>query len=184
MKKIIFVTASALECGGETEFCGLPIYEVGIGKINAAMNLTEIICREKPEVVVNFGSCGNLRDYKVGEVLEVGMVSNDIDTSPFLPYGCSSESQGLIILSESEVRCFSTDTVYDKSRKDYTGPYMAQINMFADIVDMECYALASVCQKFDVQFAAYKWISDDGDISNWAENAAAGYENFKQLWLG
>ncbi len=79
MSKTILVSATPLEHGGLTEINGYPIYQVGIGKINSAMNLTEILYEEKPELVINFGSCGNLKDHKVGEVMEVGTVYNNID---------------------------------------------------------------------------------------------------------
>ena len=80
MGKIILVSATPLEHGGLTEINGVPIFHIGIGKINAASNLTEIIWNEEPDIVVNFGSCGNLKNYKVGAVLEVGQIINDFNT--------------------------------------------------------------------------------------------------------
>ena len=69
MSKTILVSATPLEHGGLTELNGLPIFQVGIGKINSAMNLTELILQEKPDLVINFGSCGNLKNHKVSEVI-------------------------------------------------------------------------------------------------------------------
>ena len=78
MNRIILVSATPLEHGGLKDISSVPIFQTGIGKINSAMNLTEIILNEKPDLVVNFGSCGNLKNHKVGEIIEVGEVySND-----------------------------------------------------------------------------------------------------------
>jgi adenosylhomocysteine nucleosidase len=79
MGKVILVSATPLEHGGLKELNGIPIFQVGIGKINAASNLTEILWNEEPDVVINFGSCGNLKNHKVSEVIEVGSVYNNID---------------------------------------------------------------------------------------------------------
>ena len=86
MSKIILVSATPLEHGGLKEINGLPIFQVGIGKTNAASNLTEILWNEEPDTVINFGSCGNLKDFKVGEIIEVGTTYNNIDVRPFAPY--------------------------------------------------------------------------------------------------
>ena len=50
-----------------------------------------------------------------------------------------------------------------------------------DIVDMECYSLAYVCKRYGVDFKSYKWVSDDGNVDSWEENAAIGFENFKKM---
>jgi adenosylhomocysteine nucleosidase len=180
MNKIILVSATPLEHGGLRELHGLPIFQVGIGKINAASRLTEILWNEEPDVVINFGSCGNLKNHKVGEIIEVGEVYNNIDVRPFAEYGCTPESDLCEIkLSNSGIKCFTTDQIYDNTRTDYAQKYLEMIDK-CDIVEMECYALAQVCKERDILFKSYKWVSDDGDIHNWEENAAIGFENFKK----
>jgi len=181
MSKTILVSATPLEHGGLVEINGLPIFQIGIGKTNSSMNMTEIILKEKPDVVINFGSCGNLKDFKVGEVIEVGTVHNNIDVRPFAPYGCTPENNECEIkLSNSGIKCFTTDQIYDNSRTDYAQKYLEMINS-CDIVDMECYSLAYVCKQYGIDFKSYKWVSDDGDIENWERNAAIGFENFKKI---
>ena len=183
MSKIILVSATPLEHGGLKELHGLPIFQIGIGKTNAASNLTEILWNEEPDTVINFGSCGNLKDFKVGEVIEVGTTYNNIDVRPFAEYGCTPENnQCEIKLSNSGVKCFSTDQIYDNSRTDYANKYLEMIKS-CDIVDMECYPLAYVCKQRDIMFKSYKWVSDDGDIHKWEQNAAIGFENFKEMIL-
>ena len=79
MSKIILVSATPLERGGVNWIDDYPIFNVGIGKINSAMNMVDLIYKHQPELVINFGSCGNLKNNKVGEVLEVGTVYNNLD---------------------------------------------------------------------------------------------------------
>lgn len=173
MSKIILVSATPLEHGGLKELHGLPIFHIGIGKVNAASNLTEILWNEEPDVVINFGSCGNLKNNKVGEVLEVSTVVNDMDTAGLTEIP-------VIKLSDEGVRCFTTDTIYDKKHKNYTDLYNKNIKE-CDIVDMETYALAFVCKQREIPFHSYKWTSDDGTPEDWLENCKIGFNNFKKL---
>ena len=191
MSKTILVSATPLEHGGLKELNGIPIFQVGIGKINSAMNMTNILTSysgntsyqnfEKTDLVINFGSCGNLKDFKVGEVIEVGTTYNNIDVRPFAEYGCTPDSKDCEIkLSNSGIKCFTTDQIYDNTRIDYAEKYLEMIKR-SDIVDMECYSLAYVCKKYGVDFKSYKWVSDDGNIDKWERNAAIGFENFKKI---
>ena len=185
MSKIILISATPLEHGGIKDIHGVPIFQTGIGKINSAMNMTDILTsytefdNKVVDLVVNFGSCGNLKNHKVGEVIEVGEVYNNIDVRPFAEYGCTPETPNCEIkLSDSGIKCFTTDQIYDNTRTDYANKYLEMIKT-CNIVDMECYSLAYVCKEFGVDFKSYKWVSDDGDIDKWEENAAVGFNNFK-----
>jgi len=181
MSKTILVSATPIEHGGLIEINELPIFQVGIGKINSAMNMVDLIHNHQPDLIINFGSCGNLKNHKVGEVIEVGTVYNNIDARPFADYGCTPESSHCELkLSNSGIKCFTTDQIYDNTRTDYAEKYLEMIDK-CDIVDMECYSLAYVCMKYGVDFKSYKWVSDDGNIDTWEENAAIGFENFKKI---
>ena len=183
MGKIVLVSATPLEHGGLKDLNGLPIFQVGIGKTNSAMNMMKIILEEKPDLVVNFGSCGNLQNHKVGEVIKVGTTYNNIDVRPFAEYGCTPESSECELkLSDSGIKCFTTDQIYDKTRVDYAHKYIEMIRD-CDIVDMECYPLAYVCKKHGVEFKSYKWVSDDGNIDTWEDNASIGFNNFREEFL-
>lgn len=173
MGKIILVSASPKEHGGLRELHGFPIFQVGIGKINAASNLTEILWNEEPDVVINFGSCGNLKNHKVGAILQVGEVINDFNTM-----GLSENPP--IKLNGNGIKCFTTDTIYDNTHQRYTDSYNAAIKD-CNIVDMECYALAQVCKQRGIEFQSYKWVSDDGTPGDWEENAKIGFDNFTKI---
>jgi adenosylhomocysteine nucleosidase len=182
--KLILISAAPIEHGGLTHMDGIPIFQVGVGKISAASNLTEILWNEEPDIVVNFGSCGNLKGHLVGDLLEVGTVHNNIDARPFAEYGHTPFSRlGPIVLNpQSNIECFTTDQFYDSHRTDYSEKYLEMIDR-CDIVDMECYALAQVCKQRNIPFYSYKWISDDGESDKWEENAAAGFKKFRYKLL-
>ncbi len=154
---------------------GIPIHITGIGKINAAINTTKLIYEHDPDIVINFGSCGNLKDYKIGEVLEVGTVINDLDTLGF--YNQVSN----ILNKDSDIKCLTTDHMYDSSHDDYVESYMEKIDE-CDIVDMELFSIAESCKIAKKFLYSYKWVSDDGSNDEWLENAKAGFNNFKQIF--
>lgn len=154
---------------------GIPIFITGIGKVNAAINTTRLIEKYNPDVVINFGSCGNLKDYNVGEVLEVGSVINDIDTKGFY------EADTINLKGLSDIKCLTTDHMYDSSHDDYVESYLEKIDQ-CDIVDMELFSIAESCRIANKFLYSYKWVSDDGSNDEWLENAKAGFNNFKEIF--
>lgn len=175
--KTIYVSATALEHGVDN-INGEPVYIVGTGKVLSAINITTLIKTFKPDLVVNFGSCGNLKNYKVGEVLEVGSVINDIDARPFAEYGTTPFSKySNLRLSDSPIKCFTTDYFYDSQNLQYAPQYFDMIRK-CDIVDMELYSIALACSIHGVTCRSFKWVSDNGNSDDWKVNAAIGFETF------
>ena len=178
MKNILFVTATHLEYDSPT-ILNSEIFEVGVGKVVSTVNTTRLIEDLKPDLVVNFGSVGNLKDYNIGELIEVGEVFNDIDARPFAEYGDTPFANvSSIKLSDSDWKCFTTDCFYH-SKNDYSDGYWSMIKS-CDIVDMELYGIAYACKSYGIPLKSFKWISDNGDSSKWRENAMNGFHKFKR----
>ena len=154
MSKILLLSATDLE-HGQSHLYDNEIHIIGIGKINAAVNTARLIRIYKPDIVVNFGSCGSVKHFPIGEVLKVGRVVNDIDVMDIS----------------------TTDHFYDKSRKVQSKTFHYREDI--DIVDMEIYGIAAACKSLNVFCYSYKWVSDYGDLDQWKENAAKGFEEFK-----
>ena len=183
MSNILLVSATKLE-HHDTELFDIPIHIIGVGKVESALNIKKLIdnyklthAGGKPHHVINFGSCGNLKNHKVGEVLKVGEIHDDF-------YGCVVPEHLPIKVSDSPTKLFTTDIFYD-TEGVYSNNYTTKVRK-CDIVDMEGYSIAKVCQSENVSVSLYKWISDDGESSRWLANAAAGYNNFKNVlhkWL-
>ena len=55
-----------------------------------------------------------------------------------------------------------------------------------DVIDMEAYALAKVCNLYDVPFISFKYITDEADeqgANDWEENVGKGIVKFKEKIL-
>jgi len=176
MPNILLVSATADE-HGEDELFGYPIHIIGVGKVNATLNTTHLINEHNPDYVFNFGSCGNLQDYKPGELLRVGTVYNDFYAGNLVKYIPHK-------MSDTGIKCLTTDTFLEKGER-YHHSYEFRISK-CDIVDMELYGIACSCLDAKKFLYSYKWVSDDGDMESWEENAQLGYNKFKQVfkeWL-
>lgn len=166
---ILLLSATDYE-HNQKELYGIPIHIIGIGRVNAALNTYKLIQKYKPDHVIQFGSCGNLKDHKVGDVLEVGTVYDDF-------YGGPVSNHEAISISDSKIKLFSTDTFYEHGQV-FSKHYTKMIEE-CDIIEMEGYSIAKVCKTEGIPLSLYKWVSDDGSNDEWLKNAKAGFENFK-----
>ena len=166
-----FIVAVPEELSQVTEWMGHPVYYCGVGKVNAAMGVFELVNRGATRLI-NVGSCGSRR-HALGEIIKVGTVYQDIDCTPFCDYGETAfeAGSGSIVLDPSSPHsCFSTDYFYDHQQlAKYSDAYLHQINT-CSVFDMELFAMAKVCRRFSIDLHAYKWVSDDGDHEKWIEN--------------
>ena len=161
---ILLVSATKDE-HGEEELFGYPIHIIGVGKVNATLNTTQLINEYNPDYVFNFGSCGNLQSY------------NDFYAGSLVKYIPHK-------MSDTGIKCLTTDTFLEKGER-YHHSYEFRISK-CDIVDMELYGIACSCLDAKKFLYSYKWISDDGDMDSWEENAKLGYSKFKKVfkeWL-
>jgi adenosylhomocysteine nucleosidase len=179
---ILLLSATSLEHGRKT-IGDYPIHFTGVGKISTALRTTELIKEYKPLLVINFGSCGNLKNHKIGELLSVGTVYNDIDARPFGDYGQTpfTPLKEIGLDAKSDIKCFTTDMFYDNGRGDYPRKYQEMVQE-CDVVDMELYAIAQVCKYYSKPLLSYKWVSDDGNPDKWEENSKLGFDKFEQYF--
>lgn len=175
-EKTLFVFALPSEAAEEFEHVNKVF--VGIGKINAAYELTKAIRRHKPKLIINLGSAGsNL--FKKGEVICcTKFIQRDMDVrglgfklyetpfsniDPLLSYGIK-------IKALPEGICGSGDSFeMNHSVSDY------------NVIDMEAYPLAYVAMMENIPFLCLKYISDGADgtaADDWAvqvHNAATAF---------
>jgi adenosylhomocysteine nucleosidase len=176
----IYIVALPIEVNYQTKINGDTIYFSGVGKINAAILATKV-CLLKPDEIINLGSCGSLF-LPPGEIIEVGKVYQDIDGASLCEYGVTPfENDKEIILNNSPFTCFTTDYFVDMSQKQkYSKNYLDMIQK-VNIFDMECFAIAKACSRFNIPFRAIKWISDNGDGDDWEKNCKVNFEKVKKL---
>jgi adenosylhomocysteine nucleosidase len=144
----------------------------GAGKINAAYHVTKLIIKYKPLEVINFGSAGSLKKDLNGLIECTKFYQRDMDarglnfTLGETPFDEIKE----IILSNDGYSCGSGDNFVT-----------SRIEMNVDVVDMEAYAIAKVCQKENVKFRCFKFISDEANENakiDWIENCKKGANLF------
>lgn len=185
MDKRAFIVALPEEVHHMEEIHGSPVLFCGVGKVNAALGIQEIR-RMGFNEVVNIGSCGSLAR-PVGEIVRIGTVLQDIDCSPLCDYGHTAFETGsdrIVLAPDVPDTCFTTDYFYDKSQASkYSHHYLAGIHG-CSVFDMELYAIAKACSRYGMSLASYKWVSDDGDHAQWAENCLVSSKRVIDMLAG
>lgn len=149
------------------------VFFTGVGKVNAAHVATKVILEHKPDLVINYGTAGAVDETLRGKLVEVGgFVQRDMDCSPLGFERCITPFEDTPkIIGDGYLVCGSGDSfVTDKYQVGG-----------ADIVDMEAYALAKVCNELGVPFKCFKYMSDEADENasrDWKEFTAEGEKIF------
>jgi adenosylhomocysteine nucleosidase len=157
-ERTLFVFALPSEAAEEFEHVNKVI--VGIGKVNAAYELTKAICKHKPQLIINLGSAGS-NIFKRGDVVCcTRFIQRDMDVmglgfrlyetpfskiDPVLNYGIK-------ITGLQEGICGTGDSFE-----------MNHLSPDYDVIDMEAYPLAYIAMKEKIPFLCLKYISDGAD---------------------
>lgn len=140
----------------------------GVGKTKSAMHLTKHICRHKPDFVLNIGTAGTF-SHQVGDIfVATHFVDRDYRNAK-LP-GIEYKINGMDLIQNPSLKNWIQQ--YAKQGICSTGDtFVTEVtSSFGDLVDMEAYALASVCKEFDIPFLAIKYITDiigQNSVSQW-----------------
>ena len=183
LENILF--SFALESEAADVFEGQNVVFTGIGKVNAAYELTKVIHQQKPALIVNLGTAGS-NYFAKGEVICcTKFVQRDMDVRglgfqlyetplsgvpPLLEYGLEMEGLKLGI-------CGTGDSFE-----------MGHAETIYNVVDMEAYALALIAQKENIPFLCLKYISDGADdnaAEDWTEQvhkAAVAYGKLLKIY--
>ena len=142
----------------------------GVGKINATKKLERQFGKSSfrlPDLVINYGTAGKTTEslsvgnlYEVGKFVQREMMVTELG---FKEYETPFDATYIIENGRSDLTCGTGDSFWTpKNKKNF------------EIVDMEAYALAKVCQDHGVKFRCFKFISDGGDPDEWKENVSKG----------
>lgn len=153
----------------------------GIGKVNAAMELTKEINSNRPKLIVNLGSAGSKNFHKGEVICCTKFIQRDMDVRglgfslyetplsgipPVLEYGL--KKNGL-----PEGICGSGDSFE-----------MNHAETAYNIVDMEAYPLALISMKEKIPFLCLKYISDDAGseaADDWTVQVHLAAEAFNKI---
>lgn len=149
------------------------IFFSGIGKVNAAALAAELIQRYQPSRIINMGTAGGIT---VGTGLwqATRFVQRDMQC---VKLGCRPgetpfESTPVVLdLGGDGLICSTGDNFV-------TDP---NLEIAADLVDMEAYAIAKVCWQQGVTFECYKWVTDqaNSDASqDWSDMMSSGQSHY------
>lgn len=142
----------------------------GVGKVNAALHLSRKLAgMPAPRLVINVGSAGS-HTFKAGEVVCVThFVQHDMNAVAigFQPGQTPFEADialphGLAVEGLPQATCFTGDSFVTEQHPHFE----------MEVIDMEAYALAKVCQHFSVPFLCLKFITDGADgsaASDWQQ---------------
>jgi len=145
----------------------------GLGKINAAITAADIILEHRPNMIINIGTAGGVtvgpglyepkkffqRDMRC-EVLGHNRGHTPFETEP-----------AMIDLGAGLICGTGDDFVTDSS----------DLADLCDLVDMESYAIAKACRRWNTEFVCYKWVSDLADANSaqdWQQQVRAGEKAF------
>ena len=152
------------------------IFFTGIGKVNAAARTAELIERYQPQRIINFGTAGGIT---VGTGLHrvTKFVQRDMQCFKLgcVPGQTPYEPGGVVLdLGGDGLTCSTGDNFV-------TDP---NLEIPADLVDMEAYAIAKTCHLRNVEFLCYKFVSDQANANaykDWAEMISAGQQHYIDL---
>ncbi len=170
MKTIILV---ALPEELDANLVDVPVVYTGVGLSNAAMMTYDAIIQHQPDRIINYGSAGSLKNI-TGLNSVAAVCQRDADCSPLRERGFMLGENILYYQSgNTGIRCGSGNNFV-------TNPDQWTLD-HCDIVDMELWAIAKVCDLHKMPWVSMKWISDnaDGEAGNtWEAALKAGQEKF------
>jgi adenosylhomocysteine nucleosidase len=174
--KVLILAALQDELGGPFPFGNVDVVFSGVGKINAAVAASEAIQRLRPSMVVNYGTAGKISPSLNGLIEIASVVQRDMITEPLAPRGTTPYSTLPVILKSGHgsATCGTGDSFVTTA-----DPWLAENGI--DLVDMELFAIAHVCQRHDVPWRAFKFITDDANdfsAQEWTANVASGEHLF------
>lgn len=142
----------------------------GIGKVNAGMRLLEAIHQYQPDAVLNLGTVGTVH-HQVGDLFYCAhFIDRDMQklAALGLPYQINNELlpalEGIDWSGVKQGTCNTGDS------------FMTEVAAIeGDVVDMEAYAQAQVCQMKGIPFGALKCVTDilgQNSVKHWQDKLA------------
>lgn len=153
------------------------VIETGIGKVNAAMKLSEAIAKNKIEAIYNFGFAGASHHFKVGDLILIEKAMyHDFDLT-FFGYEKGQVPNNPVHFKSdlSLLKDVKSNYPQIKSGLLFTGDYfMTEHKDEPYIVDMEGAALYQVAHHYQIPIVSIKIISDIVGMDN-------HYEEYKKF---
>jgi adenosylhomocysteine nucleosidase len=147
------------------------LFYTGVGKVNAAMAASEVIAKYRPQRIINFGTAGGITVlpgfYQCTQFVQRDMTCTALGCVP----GQTPFETDVYLGNSSGLTCSTGDNFVMNPK----------LEIPADIVDMEAYAIAKACAKYRVEFVCWKYISDQANQTahnDWQQQVAQGQSHY------
>lgn len=166
MKKILVTHAIPEEaaeiCWPDTQISYIC---TGIGKVQTTYQLTEVLNHEKPDLIINLGTAGTIH-HQIGDIF---ICYNFIDRDIQKLTGLNLEHE---IDTSNLLKINGFKTAFRRSGICNTGDSFLteRLSIEGDVIDMEAYAQAYVCQTREIPFISIKYITDiigENSVKQW-----------------
>ena len=157
------------------------VLHTGIGKVNASFALTRYIQKNRPPLVINMGTAGS-RKHDGGKIINcTEFIQRDMDVSVlgFQKWQTPFSDDPVIIKHGRAVDGLDQGICGTGDNFDATEGAIE-----FDVVDMEAYALALICQRENIPFICLKYISDganDDANSDWNKALETAAHSLKTI---
>jgi len=147
------------------------LFYTGVGKVNAAMVASEVIAKYRPRRIINFGTAGGIT-----------VAPGFYQCTQFVQRDMTCEALGCVpgqTPFESSVHIGNSTGLICSTGDDFVMNPTLEIP--ADVVDMEAYAIAKACAKYNVEFVCWKYISDQANQdahNDWQQQVAQGQSHY------
>ena len=146
------------------------VFFTGVGKVNAALRTAQLIERYKPKRIINFGTAGGIT---VGTGLYqcTRFVQRDMNCKALGFDAGQTPFESDIAIGTTGITCSTGDNFVSDPA----------LEIPADLVDMEAYAIAKACQYSKIEFICFKYITDSADSNanvDWKHTVSLGEKHY------
>ena len=149
------------------------VFEIGVGKVNAAITTMHLIQVYNPKRIINLGTAGGITMHsgihRVNKFVQHDVNLQALGKAPGEHLG---DSLSIITLPGEGITCATGD--FFVSERD-------KLRMQCDVVEMEAYSIAKACRVKGVEFEVWKYVSDMADDTAsdaWKNSVSAGEEHY------
>lgn len=141
--------------------------KTGIGKVKSAHYITSIIENFKPDVVLNVGTAGSVK-HSIGDIFCcTQFIDRDLKkVANTLKLGCTMDTT-LSLMEHQVAKKWPKGAVCNTG----DGFITEADDIEGDVIDMEAYAQAFVCEQMDLPFISVKCVTDivgKNSVADWA----------------
>lgn len=175
---IVVIVALESELSRQPLPSGIELVHAGVGKVNAAIATCAALHAHRPEMIINYGTAGAISVAARG-LVEVGrVIQRDMIAVPLAPRGVTpfDAEAPEITNGRQGLRCASGDSFVTTS-----DAWLLQQGV--DLVDMELFAIARVCERAQVAWRAFKFVTDEAGEAA-AEDWRARVGDGESLFIG